>query len=266
MKIDFNKLIVLLLPTFLRQTVLAYFIEACIKPAKVLYNDLVSWAEEKRLELATNYQICYLEAYLNYKLLGSFDRKIVIVNSDGITTDFSVVVPTTVTVDTYRLKAIVDKYKLIGKRYEVVGGTVSYQYEWQSFYPEILSVDDAAKWGDFYPEIESVKKDAFICIEITSNQPHIYASAYAIDSNGDSVKVTSDVVIQLNVQWRLESNWNEKNSATIELTISAGNSLSPTSTINNVNDFQELSGSSVNSITPATDDNYIYNYGQLNED
>jgi hypothetical protein len=262
MKIDFSKLVVLLLPTFLRQTVLAYFVETCIKPAKVLYNDLVSWAEEKRLELATNCQICYLEAYLNYKLLGSFDRQIVIVNSDGITTDFSVVVPTTVAVDSYRLKAIVDKYKLIGKRYEVVGGTVSFQYEWENFYPEILSVDDASKWQSFYPEIVSVKKEAYINSYVRESGGNVYLSISLLDSDGNPLLATSEIYVWLKLNYSASGAASTYWSGVFNVGI--GNYLSPEQITIINNEYEELISVEVESINPTSDDNYNYNTGQTN--
>lgn len=167
MKIDFSKLVVLLLPQTLRQTKLAYFIEACAEPFKVLYNSLVSYNATKRLEIATNYQTCYLEAYLNYILLGSFDRQITITDGDGITVDFYIVIPTTVSVNIYRVEAIVDKYKLIGKRYSVIGGSVTYASTWQTFLAEIVSVTNVGVWQTFLPEIITTTKDIDVNLTAT---------------------------------------------------------------------------------------------------
>lgn len=224
MNINFAKLVVLLLPTFLRHTKLAYFIEACIEPAKRMYNELVAWNEEKKLEIATTCQICYLEAYLNYKLLNTFERKIMIQDGLGTDVDFHVVVPSSVNIDTYRLEAIVDKFKLIGKRYDVVGGSVSYSFAWQNFLQEIVVATNAGVWQNFLQEIvQGVKKELTIALEVTKNYQNgycrVYQRAYVV--TGDTV--TSDVSVTIHMHLASTNEYVDK-----DLTILAGNNSSGT--------------------------------------
>jgi hypothetical protein len=184
------------------------------------------------------------------------------VNSDGITTDFSVVVPTTVAVDSYRLKAIVDKYKLIGKRYEVVGGTVSFQYEWENFYPEILSVDDASKWQSFYPEIVSVKKEAYINSYVRESGGNVYLSISLLDSDGNPLLATSEIYVWLKLNYSASGAASTYWSGVFNVGI--GNYLSPEQITIINNEYEELISVEVESINPTSDDNYNYNTGQTN--
>jgi len=263
MKIDFSKLGVLLLPTFIRHTKMAYFIEACIQPVKTMYNDLVAWNEEKKLEIATTCQAMYLEAYLNYKLLNTFNRTIVIADGDGITVDFKVVIPKTEKVDTYQVKAIVDKYKLIGKRYSILGGTLTYSATWQNFLSEIVLATNTGKWQNFLSEIVQGKKDN----EINFDTVHVSSSRIAITASS-TYPVTSDVVLNVRHDWEIHELFNDEDrdsqdSDVCYLTIYKGNS---TSTTNYVTLYQPTNKSVILESVyrdgggPGEDENFYYYY------
>ncbi len=251
MKIDFSKLVVLLLPTLLRRTKLAYFIEACIEPARTKYNELVAWHEEKKLELATTAQVCYLEAYLNYKLLGSFNRRIIVETADGITTDFNIIVPADVTADTYQIQALVDKYKLIGKRYDVVGGTVVYSSMWTNFIREVIAVTDAAKWINYHPEVIVFKKDANVYLQVNEN------GAFDQDVTAfiaEGYAATSD--IEVLVQVRASRLYHPTVIYTFYRTIIIPVGASSSAVLHLYEYYNMTAG--LSSVTPASDDYYNY--------
>ena len=79
--IDFNKLVILLLPTFMRQSRLIAFMKSAIAPVvRIHYNFLVK-RKDDHYKLDHNWQVCYLEAALN----DQFDisqRRIKIIEGD----------------------------------------------------------------------------------------------------------------------------------------------------------------------------------------
>lgn len=64
-KIDYNRLVVLLLPTFLRRPVLFGFLRAAVWPLEQLYNKFRTARGEHNYRLTHNGQVCYLRACLN---------------------------------------------------------------------------------------------------------------------------------------------------------------------------------------------------------
>jgi hypothetical protein len=82
------------------------------------------------LQAGTTCHVISLEFYLNYKLLNSTLRTIYITDGDGITTDFVINVPTGITVDYTQLSAIVNKYKMFGKRFSIGQLNITYTTQW----------------------------------------------------------------------------------------------------------------------------------------
>lgn len=64
-KIDYNRLVVLLLPTFLRRPVLFGLLRAAVSPLEILYKRFCISREEHNYRLTHNGQVCYLRACLN---------------------------------------------------------------------------------------------------------------------------------------------------------------------------------------------------------
>lgn len=64
-KIDYNRLVVLLLPTFLRRPVLFGLLRAAVWPLELLYNKFRTARREHIYRLTHNGQVCYLRACLN---------------------------------------------------------------------------------------------------------------------------------------------------------------------------------------------------------
>jgi hypothetical protein len=60
-----NRLAEWLIPTRLRTAVLLAIVKACYTPFVNLHNDFLLYRKAKQYELAMNYQVCYLESFLN---------------------------------------------------------------------------------------------------------------------------------------------------------------------------------------------------------
>ena len=147
--IDYNRLTILLLPTFLRKPVLIGYIQSLISPIDNLYYKWFSFREDNLYKVKHTGQICKLRKALNDR----FDpmlRRIIIgdgnryrrqylyttpenrpkylgtmflhQNSDYADTgvDFIVFVPAQIINQLpYELKAVIDFYKAGGKRYKI---------------------------------------------------------------------------------------------------------------------------------------------------
>lgn len=64
-KVDYNKLAILLLPTFLRKPKLVAFIQALIAPIDSIYYQWSNWRVKNIYKLEHTGQICYLRGSLN---------------------------------------------------------------------------------------------------------------------------------------------------------------------------------------------------------
>lgn len=148
-KIDFYKLGILLLPTFLRQPALIAFLQALLVPIDSLYYNWVLFRSDNLYKIQHNGQICYLQKVLNDQLdcslrriyIGDGNRykrqylytygenkpyylgkMFLYQNLDYADTgvDFIVFVPKTLLETApYELKYLVDFYKIGGKRYKI---------------------------------------------------------------------------------------------------------------------------------------------------
>lgn len=156
-KIDYYRLVRLLLPTMLRKPVIQSFLDAMVTPVKTLYNAFNTYRKEADYKLNHNSQVCYLQAVLN----DSFDddkRRIYIADAPieewsrflwkeaedrplmltsetaGVfmlqserfiganSLDFIVCIPTDLNLDKndiIKMNALIRYYKLAGKRYEI---------------------------------------------------------------------------------------------------------------------------------------------------
>lgn len=66
-KVNINKLLVLLTPTFLRKDVLGQFVQSIASPLTSIYDDWFKMRNENLYKLAHNGQVCYLRKALNDK-------------------------------------------------------------------------------------------------------------------------------------------------------------------------------------------------------
>jgi len=174
MNIDFNKLINLLMPTFLRTESLAAIYKAVSTPLVTEYGVFKAWQIDMRLQVAMTCQVMYIEAILNYRLFGNFLRTIYITDGDGIIVDFIVNIPAGITVNGQMLVSLIEKYKLKGKRYSIGQSTVTYEISWTDQVCELVEMIYEASWTDPVCElVEEVLPDIYHMI--------VYANAVGPD-------------------------------------------------------------------------------------
>lgn len=75
--IQFYLLAEWLIPIRLRTSVLVAFIKSCFVPVILLHNDFMNYRKAKLYEVKMNYQVVYLEAYLNDRF-DAIERRIYI--------------------------------------------------------------------------------------------------------------------------------------------------------------------------------------------
>lgn len=154
-EIDFNKLSVLLTPTFLRKEKTLAWLRVLIFPIAQLYAEWYNNRQQNLYKLRHNGQICYLRAVLN----DEFDPQLRRVRIDdgagakpfyiytegenkpkwlnveavnkpiylhgqaayaGTGVDFYVHVPADLNFDKNKMRALIDFYRLASKRYEII--------------------------------------------------------------------------------------------------------------------------------------------------
>lgn len=82
-----NKLAEWLVPTYLRNGVMMAFVKACFAPLVVLQNDFLLYRKSKLYEIEMNYQVCYLESFLNDRF-DFIQRRIYIEDASSKTSKF----------------------------------------------------------------------------------------------------------------------------------------------------------------------------------
>ncbi|MBS2100718.1 hypothetical protein [Carboxylicivirga linearis] len=153
--IDFNNVVIWLIPKVLRKAFNIAWLKALVTPIISLYNQFTSYKADILYKLDHNGQVCYLEGALN-DAFDTDERRIYISDAGGDTItlihrdsdndplvldaddysafimhndsayfggsyDFIVNIPYQFSdASLYRLRALVDYYKLAGKRYDVV--------------------------------------------------------------------------------------------------------------------------------------------------
>lgn len=149
-KVDINKLVILLIPTFLRKPVFIAWLQALATPIATLHQQWYNRRLDNLYRLDHNGQVCFLRAALNDAFDADFrrikitngnkyQRKYIYTNAEqknkylGINyllqvgdyadtgADFRVVIPQDFDLvnNRYQLKAMIDFYKLAGKRYNI---------------------------------------------------------------------------------------------------------------------------------------------------
>jgi hypothetical protein len=148
--LDYNKLLLQLIPSFLRKPRMVGWLQSLIYPVKELFEIFIAYRTEKLYELSHNGQVFSMENVLNDRF-DNDERRIYI--SDGLTkdrlyaytrdedkalflpkylytrgdyadsgVDFIVWVPNEIVIsleEMYELRAKVNKYKIYPKRYKV---------------------------------------------------------------------------------------------------------------------------------------------------
>ena len=149
-KIDFKKLAILLLPTFLRKSIIVAYAQALLKPIDALHYDWLQKRKANWYTLEHTGQVCRLRKVLNDEL-DNTQRRITIANGTAFTrryiytkaekkpkylgiffiksnneyqntgVDFRVFVPQSIIdLQKYRLEYLIKFYKLAGKRYTII--------------------------------------------------------------------------------------------------------------------------------------------------
>jgi len=152
-QIDYKKLIVWLVPSMLRQSIVMLLLRAAIMPIRELYDAFQLFMSDTLYRLNHNSQVCYLRAVLNDKF-DLIERRILIDDFEGLNriyfwpesdrrdidfsvtqyfwpdasyadsgVDFTVIIPTGVAVtaaEMARLNSTIKEYKLPGKNYNIV--------------------------------------------------------------------------------------------------------------------------------------------------
>jgi len=252
MNLDFEKLLKLALPTFLRNG-LGNLIKAIAAVFTAIYSDYRAWQTDMRLEAAMTCQNMYLEAMLNYRLLGTFDRIITLEDGTGIPVDFIVKIPDDVQVDSARLVGLVNKYKTYGKRYLIVQGTYTYIIGWRK--PVCEQVDRTYITGWREHVCEQVDRtyeyqwEEFVCElkELIEN----YLGIVVVEDSKYYVNADFPVASTLTVSITY---WSHDEEYTHDFTIAQGQTNSEIFTPPESNPYQAY----ISSITPEYDDTYHY--------
>ena len=248
MNIDFAKLITLLLPTFMR-TGLTSLISTISAQFTSLYAVFQLWQYDIRLQAAMTCQVMYLETILNYRLLGSFLRTIYISDGDGVIVDFVINVPPGLNIDNYRMIALIEKYKIAGKRYTIAQSAYTYNVEWSGFQCEKANREFSVQWTGPVCELEEVADlvNNLITLNLTYSALNIADGTMSVSSQ---YNVTSELTIE--VRCVLD---NETKSEILVIPYGSNSSQEITFSYPT-----EILISGVYSINPVSDSTYNYIY------
>lgn len=149
-KVDFDKLILLLLPTFLRKPLLFGYLKALVLPIASLHYQWLQMRDENLKKLSYNCQRCYLRGALNDNFdpdlrritigdTGGFEQDYIYTQAEnldvylgtmwleqdfnyaGSTVDYLVLVPRDImNAKLPEIVALIEFYNLAGKQYQII--------------------------------------------------------------------------------------------------------------------------------------------------
>ena len=152
MKIDFNKLVELLLPTFLRRPrILAMLRVLVAKPLQQLFVKFHIWRLKSRYEASVSPQVISLI----HAIERTFDCVAEITELDGKPYDFLVSIDRSA--DLNAIREFIDKHKLAGKSYIFKLGDAAFSVTWISYVDEYLVEEYTATW------IEHIDASGIVC-------------------------------------------------------------------------------------------------------
>jgi len=159
MKIDYDRLILLLLPLRIRTVRLVSLLRVLISPIILMHDSFHTWAEKRRLRAAATPQALMLERLV----LSETGLSVQILPvTTGASPDFEVKHPDDASAaDVEAARSVIDRYKLAGKSYRVAGSVVPFTHNWIDFIcgvSEIVAVE-SQEWTDK------------VCAVITENKP-----------------------------------------------------------------------------------------------
>lgn len=151
MKIDYHKLVELLLPTFLRKPrVIALLHVLVAKPLQSLFTKFHIWRLNSRYEATVTPQVCSLI----HAIERTFDCVCEITELDGKPFDFLVEIDRST--DLNAIREFIDKHKLAGKSFTFRLGDVKFAAEWLNHVDEDIIELWSAEWIEYVNEEDGV--------------------------------------------------------------------------------------------------------------
>ena len=239
------------MPTFLRLGSLQALYIAISTPLIIEWAAFKAWQTDMRMQAAVTCQVMYLEMILNYRLFGNFLRTISITDGDGVGVDFHVNILAGITVNGQLLISLLEKYKMVGKRYLIVQSTVTYEVAWTDQACELALLTYEASWTDQVCEMVYVDAGFANMVSVhLSGNGSIYATT--------PLNVTSRLAVRMHVIFLNGQTYDfstiieisTKESTWIEAQI-PGDYISKPSSVTLI------------SVSPESDTTYIY-YGSSN--
>lgn len=188
MKIDYDRLILLLLPLRIRTVRLVSLLRVLISPIILMHDTFHTWAEKRRLRAAATPQALMLERLV----LSETGLSVQILPVEtGASPDFEVKHPDNASAaDVEAARSVIDRYKLAGKSYRVVGSVVPFTIAWSDFLCAVAynAAEETQEWNDM------------VCAVISTNRPvnQIRVSQRGFDYRLYSNQpVTSDITVTI---------------------------------------------------------------------
>ncbi len=243
MRIDYDRLILLLLPMRLRTVRLFSLLRVLVAPIRELHDLFHLFADKRRLRAAATpspmmlEQLVLSETGVNIQVLAV---------TDNASPDFEIIHPDDAPAeDVLAAKSVIDRYKLAGKTYRVQGSVIPFEPEWSDFKCAVGAIvaADSIEWID---RVCAVRVEDLINNQIT------------VSIQNSTVKALSQYPVTTNVTVDAEFYWNDGvNSGMIykTFTIPAGAAQSSEQAINH---SMDISISNITDINPTSDGQYNY--------
>lgn len=253
MKIDYNKLVELLLPTFLRRPrILALLRVLVAKPLQQLFVRFHIWRLQSRYEASVSPQVCSLI----HAIERTFDCVAEITELDGKPYDFLVSIDRSA--DLNAIREFIDKHKLAGKSYIFQLGDAVFSVTWLNHVDEHLIEEYAAEWVDY---IDSKVMPCYVRI--------FYTSGNDVDSpypRGMVIEVTTDEPVRSKLDFTININVTDSEGVVTNvvetLTLEAGNTMA-----GHHSTQLNISGNVISgmNVTPKNDIYYYYDPVDVNK-
>lgn len=146
MNIDWFKLIDNLLPRVLRQTLISSFIYVFTFPLREIHDEFIDWKNKMKIMISGTPQVCMLEKIVK----DSLGVDIIISEGDGKPVDFIIQASFSDIDKERQLFALIDRYKLAGKRYEYKNTALSIESYWDEYVCEQQTA--FISWGGYVCE------------------------------------------------------------------------------------------------------------------
>jgi len=147
---DYEKLVQLMLPTFLRRAVLIELLKMLVKPLATMHTAFLAWYENARYKANANASVISLVHHISRE----FGTVATIGELDGKPTDFLVSVQGLV--DEARIRKLIDSYKLAGKSYVFESSEIEFACEFANWTCENYDEATTVEFVDYVCEIDRV--------------------------------------------------------------------------------------------------------------